>query len=297
MWQMTIQMKGNHDLAGEMLMAAVDGESISVLRAEGTEGAENQDWWDMQILTPQKPDMTRLTTALDALADIGIDAGAPMIEPLADIDWLAKNWRDLRPLSVGRFWLYGSHISEAVPAGKIGIRLDAGQAFGSGHHATTRGCILALEKYVPESAAYRLADVGAGSGILAIAAAKINPNGTIIAVDNDPIAVAVMEQNCRDNDVAVSCGVSDGYRGAMMRGGFDIVVANILPKPLIAMAAEAAASLVAGGRLILSGLNLDHDDSGGAAVAAAHHDAGLTLIECLAIEDWLTLIFEKGDAK
>ena len=296
MWQMAIQIKGNYDLAGEMLMAAVDGESISVLRAEGAEGAEGaekQDWWDMQILTPQKPNMARLTTALDALADVGIETTPPIIEPLADIDWLEKNWRDLRPLSVGRFWIYGSHISEAVPAGKIGMRLDAGQAFGSGHHATTRGCILALEKYVPESTPYRLADVGAGSGILAIAAAKINPNGTIIAVDNDPIAVAVMAQNCRDNDVAVTCGVSDGYRGAMMRGGFDIVAANILPKPLIAMAGEAAAALTAGGRLILSGLNLAH----GEAVAAAHDDAGLTLIERLAIEDWLTLIFEKGAAK
>ena len=290
MWQMAIQIKGNYDLAGEMLMAAVDGESISVLRPEDT---ENQDWWDMQILTHQEPNMTRLTTALDALADVGIETTPPIIEPLADIDWLEKNWRDLRPLSVGRFWIYGSHISEAVPAGKIGMRLDAGQAFGSGHHATTRGCILALEKYVPESTPYRLADVGAGSGILAIAAAKINPNGTIIAVDNDPIAVAVMEENCRDNDVAVTCGVSDGYRGAMMRGGFDIVAANILPTPLIAMAGAAAASLVAGGRLILSGLNLAH----GEAVAAAHDDAGLTLIERIVIEDWLTLIFEKGAAQ
>ena len=290
MWQITIQIKGNDALAGEMLMAAVDGESISVLRAEG---AENQEWRDMQILTALEPNTERLTIALDALVDVGIDAGAPTIEPLADIDWLEKNWRDLLPLLVGRFWLYGSHISDAVPAGKIGIRLDAGQAFGSGHHATTRGCILALEKYVPASASYRLADVGAGSGILAIAAAKINPNGTIIAVDNDPIAVAVMAQNCRDNGVAVSCGVSDGYGGAMMRGGFDIVVANILPKPLIAMAGEAAASLVAGGRLILSGLNLAH----GSAVAAAHHDAGLTLIERIAIEDWLTLIFAKGDVR
>ena len=293
MWQMTIQIKGNYDLAGEMLMAAVDGASISVLRPESAEGAEKQDWWDMQILTPLEPNTARLTTALDALADVGIETTPPMIEPLEDIDWLAKNWRDLRPLSVGRFWIYGSHISEAVPAGKIGIRLDAGQAFGSGHHATTRGCILALEKYVPESDPYRLADVGAGSGILAIAAAKINPNGTIIAVDNDPIAVAVMEENCRDNDVAVTCGVSDGYRGAMMRGGFDIVAANILPKPLIAMAGEAAAALTAGGRLILSGLNLPH----GEAVAAAHDDVGLTLLERLVIEDWLTLIFEKGDAQ
>ena len=291
MWQMAIQIKGNYDLAGEMLMAAVDGASISVLRPESAE--KNQDWWDMQILTPLEPNMTRLTTALDALADVGIETTPPIIEPLADIDWLEKNWRDLRPLSVGRFWIYGSHITAPVPAGKIGIRLDAGQAFGSGHHATTRGCILALEKYMPESAAYRLADVGAGSGILAIAAAKINPNGTIIAVDNDPIAVAVMAQNCRDNDVAVTCGVSDGYRGAMMRGGFDIVAANILPKPLIAMAGEAAASLDVGGRLILSGLNLSH----GEAVAAAHDDVGLTLLERLVIEDWLTLIFEKGDAK
>ena len=291
MWQMAIQIKGNYDLAGEMLMAAVDGASISVLRPESAE--KNQDWWDMQILTPLEPNMTRLTTALDALADVGIETTPPIIEPLADIDWLEKNWRDLRPLSVGRFWIYGSHISEAVPAGKIGIRLDAGQAFGSGHHATTRGCILALEKYVPESTPYRLADVGAGSGILAIAAAKINPNGTIIAVDNDPIAVAVMEENCRDNDVAVTCGVSDGYRGAMMRGGFDIVAANILPKPLIAMAAEAAAALDVGGRLILSGLNLAH----GEAVAATHDDVGLTLLERLVIEDWLTLIFEKGAAK
>ncbi len=287
MWQMAIQIKGNYDLAGEMLMAAVDGASISVLRAE------KQDWWDMQILTAQKPNMARLTTALDALADVGVETAAPIIEPLADIDWLEKNWRDLRPLSVGRFWIYGSHISAPVPAGKIGIRLDAGQAFGSGHHATTQGCILALEKYVPKSTPYRLADVGAGSGILAIAAAKINPNGTIIAVDNDPIAVAVMAQNCRDNDVAISCGVSDGYRGAMMRGGFDIVAANILPKPLIAMAAEAAAALTAGGRLILSGLNLPH----GEAVAAAHDDVGLTLLERLVIEDWLTLIFEKGAAQ
>lgn len=290
-WQIRLNLTGNHDLAGEMLMAASNGETISVTRDHDDQP------WDMIIITHHLPDQTRLSKAIDDLkTHFAITASPPVISPVPDIDWLQKNWMDLKPLEIGRFWVYGSHVSDPVPKGKTGIHLDAGLAFGSGNHATTHGCILFLEQTLPVDQPFIVADIGAGSGILAIAAAKINPNCHIVAVDNDPVAVTVMQENCQRNEVdqAILCGLSDGYHADLVKdtGPYDLVLANILPSPLIAMAKDAAEALKPGGKVILSGLNLGHAED----VIRAHEQAGLVHVDSMPIGDWMTLLMEKPHA-
>ena len=290
-WQIRLNVTGNHDLAGEMLMAATDGETISVTRDHDDQP------WDMIIITRQQPDLSRLSVAIDDLEEhFAIIASPPAISPVPDIDWLHKNWMDLKPLEIGRFWVYGSHVSDPVPKGKTGIHLDAGLAFGSGSHATTHGCILFLEQVLPPETPYAVADIGAGSGILAIAAAKINPACHIVAVDNDPVAVTVMQENCQRNavDHVISCGLSDGYQADVIKAKvpFDLILANILPSPLIAMAKDAAEALKPGGKVILSGLNLAHADE----VIRAHQQVRLVHLESMPIGDWMTLLMEKPNA-
>ena len=290
-WQIRLNLIGNHDLAGEMLMAACDGETISVNR-------EHDDHpWDMIIITRQKPDQSRISDTIhDLESHFAITASSLVISLVPDIDWLQKNWMDLKPLEIGRFWVFGSHVSDPVPDGKIGIHLDAGLAFGSGNHATTHGCILFLEQILPKEQKWNIADIGAGSGILAIAAAKINANCNIVAVDNDPVAVNVMQENCQRNDVdqAIFCGLSDGYDADLVKdnGPYDLILANILPSPLIAMAKDAAAVLKPGGKVILSGLNLAHAEE----VIRTHQQVGLTHTDSMPLGDWMTLLMEKPNA-
>ncbi|NDH61169.1 MAG: 50S ribosomal protein L11 methyltransferase [Alphaproteobacteria bacterium] len=177
-------------------------------------------------------------------------------EELPDIDWVAENQRSFRPFAVGPFWVHPSHVVDGRPAGLLPLRIDAGLAFGTGTHATTRGCLELLATLDP-SETTNAVDVGCGSGILAIAMAKLWRR-PVLAGDNDAEAVDVAVENAGLNGVGERCRfvVSAGLQAPELAGRapYDLVVANILAGPLVDLSESFAAAVRPGGRVLLSGL-------------------------------------------
>ncbi len=248
--------------------------------------------WRIEALTTVEPDAAVLAERL-AHAAASVSAAAPEIEiaPLPQVDWLAENRRSFPPLAVGRYFVYGSHYAGAVPAGAHAVTLDAGIAFGSGEHATTRGCLLALDRLARRRRVRRALDVGCGSGILAIGMARSWP-ARIVASDIDRDSVRVAAENVRRNTVGsrVRVGWSDGLARVRPRRGYDVVVANILARPLCRLAGAIAGAVLPGGTVILSGLLAGQESE----VRAAYRGRGLTLDRRIAIDGWHTLIFRRG---
>ncbi len=177
-------------------------------------------------------------------------------EELPDIDWVAENQRSFRPFAVGPFWVHPSHVVDGRPAGLLPLRIDAGLAFGTGTHATTRGCLELLATLDP-SETTNAVDIGCGSGILAIAMAKLWRR-PVLAGDNDAEAVDVAVENAGLNGVGERCRfvVSAGLQAPELAGRapYDLVVANILAGPLVDLSESFAAAVRPGGRVLLSGL-------------------------------------------
>jgi ribosomal protein L11 methyltransferase len=201
----------------------------------------------------------------DAAVATAIEAGAAAIgrpvpewqwETLPDTDWVAENQRSFRPFAVGPFWVHPSHVEDGRPSGLLPLKIDAGLAFGTGTHATTRGCLEMLATLDPRET-MNAVDVGCGSGILAIAMAKLWKR-TVIGGDNDAEAVAVAQENAKLNGVPDLCrfAVSVGLRAAELKklAPYDLIVANILAGPLVELSDSFAAAVRPGGRVMLSGL-------------------------------------------
>lgn len=179
------------------------------------------------------------------------------VAPLPDADWIRLSQEGLPPVRAGRFFVYGAHDAGHVPAGVIPIRIEAGLAFGTGHHETTTLCLALLSGLAKKRRFSRVLDLGCGTGLLAIAATKLWRR-RVIASDIDPVAAAVTRENARANGVAplVRALVADGMTNPALAAGspYDLIVANILAGPLTRLAPSLAASLARGGTLILSGL-------------------------------------------
>jgi ribosomal protein L11 methyltransferase len=201
--------------------------------------------WRIEIFG--EGDRARLASALDE---------AWHWEELPDIDWVAENQRSFRPFQIGPFWVHPSHVGQGIPAGLIPLRIDAGLAFGTGTHGTTRGCLEMLATLDPAATANAV-DVGCGSGILAIAMARLWKR-PVLGGDNDPEAVEVARENAGLNGVPDLCTfvVSAGLQAAPLadRAPYDLVVANILAGPLVELSDSFAAAVKPGGRVLLSGL-------------------------------------------
>jgi ribosomal protein L11 methyltransferase len=250
--------------------------------------------WLVQGFIQGKPDRVALEANL-ALAAFAFDTGEPALtlEALPDVDWLKANQEGFPPLRIGRFYVYGSHVAAPVPAGAIGLRIDAATAFGTGEHATTHGCLEALDRLARHGRRRRILDMGTGTGILAIAAAKLW-GVPVLACDIDRNSVRVAAENAGVNGVAklVGCHASDGYAARAIRAGapYDLIFANILAGPLVAMAPALARHLAPGGIAILSGLLAAQE----AFVRDAHRAQGLTFRDRLPRQGWHTLMFEKS---
>ncbi len=236
---------------------------------------------------PQRAEVTALLAAAAAAAKVAIPAFD--IEAVPDLDWVAESQKSLPPIRAGRFFVHGTHESGPVPPARIPILIDAGAAFGTGRHESTRGCLIALSRLAKWRQFRRPLDLGCGSGVLAIAIAKLWPV-PVLAVDNDQTAVGVAAENARINGVAtrLRCTASDGYRSAVVarRAPYDLIVANILAAPLAAMAGDLARCLAPGGVAVLSGLLAAQER----AVLAPHRGQGLRLRSRVLVGDWATLL-------
>lgn len=247
--------------------------------------------WRVEVHGTEEPARAELEVALAlAAASAGVSVPAVTVEALADRDWVAENQASFPPLEAARYFIHGSHVRGAPPANRRAIIIDAGAAFGTGFHATTRGCLLAIDAARRARPIRRALDLGCGSGILAFAIAK-SSSATVIAADNDPVAVAVARANARRNGVQrrVRTMRSQGFdAGALRRQGpFDLIAANILLNPLVALAPSLACHLSGGGRLILSGVLAGQ----AAPLRRACVRAGLRPLRTLLIDGWATLIF------
>jgi ribosomal protein L11 methyltransferase len=215
-------------------------------------------------------------------------------EKLPDRDWLTENQLAFPPLRIGRFFVYGSHHRGGVPAGAIGVALDAATAFGTGEHPSTRGCLLALQTLAQKRRIVHPLDIGAGTGILSIAAAKLLRR-KVAAGDIDPGSVAVARHNVARNSVAglVRVGHFPGYRGRSIRPRHhDLILSNILARPLALLAVDLARHLASGGRAVLSGLLRRQEP----IVLAPHRGLGIALERRIVIAGWSTLILRAGPA-
>lgn len=259
----------------------------SFLLDHGAPGLQSEDC-DGRIRTTAHFAEAPPLAALDAfLADLA--AAHPSAAPaevatatVADTGW-ADNWKaHFPPLTIGaRLFVHPPWIAD-VPADRLAIVLDPGMAFGTGQHASTRGCLVLLEAAIAAHPGARVLDLGTGSGILAIAAAKLGA-AEVVAVDNDPDACAAARDNAAVNAVAATIRVEDTLDAAL--GRFDIVLANLLASTLIELADELAARLTVAGALIGAGVQVEE----GPAVAAAWRRAGLTVTGEVADEGWVAL--------
>lgn len=216
-------------------------------------------------------------------------------EALPAIDWVAENQRSFVPFAVGPFWVHPSHAADGMPAGLLPIEIDAGLAFGTGTHATTRGCLEVLATLDPAESVNAV-DVGCGSGILAIAMAKLWQR-PVLGGDNDPDAVAVARENAARNGVAPLCRFHHavGLDAPALADAvpYDLIVANILAGPLIELSAPFSAALRRGGHALLSGLLAEQAPD----IVEAYGHRGFTLVRHLdlATNDttWRTLLLRK----
>jgi ribosomal protein L11 methyltransferase len=233
-----------------------------------------------------------LDTAL-ALAWIGHGLPpAPVLERLPARDWVRENQESFPPRRIGRYFVYGSHHRGGVPPGAIGLLIDAATAFGTGEHASTAGCLRALDALACRRQFGRVLDLGTGTGILAIAAAKTFARD-VLAVDIDGGSVRVARENARRNGVArcVATRWSRGYLGRDVRRGrpYDLVLANILARPLAKMARGLGRALAPGGVAILAGL-IEWQSR---YVLAAHRARRLSLVTRSVTDGWCTLVVRR----
>jgi ribosomal protein L11 methyltransferase len=235
--------------------------------------------------------------ALEVLLELAFLGAPPVpaltIEPMPPRDWLAETLESFTPIVVGRYYIHGSHRDERAPVGRIPLRIDAATAFGTGEHASTRGCLIAMGALARRRRPLRVLDMGTGTGILAMAALK-TWHARVAAFDIDAEAVRVARLNARANGVraALRPGRAGSYRVRALRRNapFDLVLANILARPLAAMAPGLARVLAEGGVAVLSGL-LPRQE---AIVIAAHRRVRMHLARRVVVDGWSTLVLTRA---
>jgi ribosomal protein L11 methyltransferase len=209
-------------------------------------------------------------------------------EVLPDIDWIAKSLEGLKPVRAGRFLVHGSHDDDKVRENDIGILIEAGQAFGTGHHGTTAGCLAMIGDVLKSRKVRNALDLGTGSGVLAIAA-HLMARIPVVATDIDPVAVRVARDNVRINGIAhgIRLATAPGFHHTVFRdnGPFDLIIANILARPLMKLAPELVQNLSAGGTVILSGILASQRWK----VIAAYNGAGLRHARTTWMNGWVTI--------
>jgi len=267
-----------------------DDLAVTVGSAEVTEHV----LWRIEAFFREKPDLPALSVAIE-LAAAAADLPAPALrlreEPVAD--WVAETYRRFPPFRVGGFFIHGGHWQGKPPAGSVPLKIEAAVAFGSGEHGSTSGCLLALDRLGRRRVRPRVLDLGCGSGILAIAAAKLW-GIAVTASDSDPVAVRTARENAVINGIGrrLTGVVSRGFASARLSGPYDLILANILARPLTRLARPMAGHLAKGGRTVLSGLLRDQVP----LVLQAYRAQGLALERRIVRGDWATLVVKRKTA-
>ncbi len=244
--------------------------------------------WEVGGYFTESPDVAAL-----ALLAAAFGARDFAISELPETDWVAHVRRELAPVEAGRFFVYGSHDADKVPGDRIPLLIEAAMAFGTGHHGTTLGCLRALDRLIEDGfEAGKVADIGCGTAVLAMAAARVW-DGTIIASDIDQVAVDVAEANLSANGMEgrVRCVEAAGFDHPELAAlaPYDLIFANILKGPLIALAPDLSAHLRPEGYAILSGLLNEQ----AADVIEVYAQSGVNLVKSEEIGDWTTLLLRK----
>jgi ribosomal protein L11 methyltransferase len=273
--------------------AIADGDDLfpdGVLVADEPDAARPDEWL-IHAYFDQAPTPAELST----LATLG--SGEPQVEELAEADWVTMSQAGLQPIRAGRFYVH-TPMYRSAPPGTIPFEIDASLAFGTGQHATTSGCLEALDRLEREGKSFaNIADIGTGTGLLAFAALALWPEAKCIASDIDAVAIEVAQDNAAINRVPLGHGrgelllaVAAGMDSPLLaaRAPFDLIVANILASPLIELADDFMKALAPGGTIILAGLL----DSQADAVAHAYEERGLTVRD-RGFGEWPVLVCER----
>lgn len=266
-------------------VAALVSESLDGAVGSAFEAGLN---WVAEIYFETPPDRDAVRALVAAG---GGDIAALTFAEVTERDWVAASLSGLSPVHAGRFVVHGAHDRGHLGANAIGIEIEAGLAFGTGHHGTTQACLIALDAIAKRQRPRTVLDLGTGTGILAIAAARLL-HRKVLATDIDAVAVACARDNCRRNQAGALVGVfhAAGCRGKAARMRHDLIFANILLGPLLRMAAPLTRCLRPGGHLVLSGLLPVQAN----AVLAIYRGLGLVLMRRIVREGWMTLILRRG---
>lgn len=250
---------------------------------------EDIDEWRTRMLFDTR-DKAEVLERIERLGQAFDQAFAPpKISSVGDVDWVSKVQESFKPVRAGRFYVYGSHIHTPPPQGTIPIRMNAGAAFGTGEHETTSGCLIALDELSKRHRFSCPLDMGCGSAILAIGAAKLW-RVPVVGVDIDKVSIDVARDNIRLNRVAhlVQAYCGNGYQAKEVQGMYDLIIANILARPLMMMARPLRHHLSDGGMVVLSGLLTRQEPM----VLWAHRVQGLKLVKRIHVGQWSTLILK-----
>jgi ribosomal protein L11 methyltransferase len=276
------------DRALSLMTDAFEDEGYAIATMEID---ERNDVWEASVYM-FRPDEEEIHRRFAALLAADFPDAEIQREVLPDIDWIAKSLEGLKPVRAARFVVHGSHDRAKVHAGEIAIEIEAGQAFGTGHHGTTAGCLEVISDVMRSRRVKRVLDLGTGSGVLAIAARKLAPV-QVLATDIDPIATRVARENVRLNGIAsgVALETAPGFHSTAFgrHGPFDLIIANILARPLMRMAPQLANQLAPGGDVIQSGILASQRWK----VLAAYNGTGLRHVRTIWREGWVTIHLDR----
>ncbi len=283
-WQITLTVPKAMAPGAEAVLEGLGGAMVT-----SHEGESRQI--DLYLERKEAPDAAALAALLSESLGAAVDA--PSVSRVVQRDWVAESQRHFPVLEFGRFLVYGSHHATPKAYGRLPLLIDAGRAFGTGHHDSTALALLLLERLRPRYRQPNLLDLGCGSGILALAALRLWPGASVLAADIDPQSVAVARDNRRINRIAgdMRAVVSNGLRNAALQQAapYDLVLANILARPLLMMAPDIARALAPGGHLILAGF-LEGDRT---RLEACYRALGLALVARQRRGGWTALLLRK----
>jgi len=270
----------------EAAAAAVDADPrLESLTYSILEEDEDKGIWRIDAFPVSDDERDALVEVLAGSSDLTTTS-----ETLADADWLAMALSGLPPVRAGRFFVYGAHDRGRRPASTVNLRIEAGAAFGTGHHGTTVGCLMAYDRLLKRGVFPRVLDVGAGTGVLAIAAARTGAK-VALGTDIDPVSVRIGRENAMLNSARARFVHADGLAHAAVtaHGPYDLVFANILARPLVRLASDIKGALAPGGVAILSGLLRTQERF----VKAAYLSRGFVVERRIHRDAWATLVLRR----